>query len=236
MTLNDYGFYTKLPPAIRKAAAIDMAKFTGVGLATLGLMLAYKKATGDDSIEIESDPRSSDFGKIKVGNTRWDIWGGFQPYARLISQVVSGESKSANTGRIYELDGKKFGGRTTFDQLGTFGRGKLAPTWGEVADYFSRRTLDQKTLDHTFDIPFYSEDNPSQGHITLTDELLKNVTPLLFNDVIDAMKDKGVSALFTVGVPSALGVGVQTYSPTPSKNETHQQRQQKQQRQQVQHR
>ncbi len=225
-----------MPPKLRIEAAKDMLKFVSVGMATLGLMTAYKKATGDGSIEIESDPRSSDFGKIKVGNTRWDIWGGFQPYARLISQVALGQSKSANTGKIYELDGKKFGGRTAFDQLGTFGRGKLAPTWGEVADYFSRRTLDQKTLDHTFDIPFYSADNPPAGHITLTDELLKNVTPLLFNDVIDAMKDKGISALFTVGIPSALGVGVQTYGQTPSKsNGTHQQHQQKQHRPERQH-
>lgn len=201
----DYGFYTKLPKPIRIAAAKDMLKFLSVGITTLALA----KSMGAD---VESDPRSTDFGKIRSGNTRWDIWGGFQPYARLLSQVVSGQSKSTNTGQVYDLDGKKYGGRTIGDQLATFGRGKLAPVFGTAADIITQRTLDQKTVNKTFDIPFYSGDNPTEG-ITITDELLRMVTPLLFNDVKEAMKDKGISALFTVGIPSVFGVGTQTYEP-----------------------
>ena len=35
-------------------------------------VLALASLAGAD---VEKDPRSSDFGKIKDGNTRWDIWG-----------------------------------------------------------------------------------------------------------------------------------------------------------------
>jgi hypothetical protein len=169
--------------------------------------------------DVELDPRSSDFGKIRSGNTRWDIWGGFQPYARLTTQIITGQAKSANTGKVYDLDGSKYGGRGIGDQIETFGRGKLAPVWGEVVDYLTRRTLDQQTLDRRFDIPFYSKDNSPEGHITLTDELLKNITPLLANDIRDAVKDRGVIAIFTVGIPSLFGIGVITYEPKkPAQN------------------
>jgi hypothetical protein len=206
----DYGFYSKLPPAIRVKAMADMAKFVGVGILTLVLA----KQLGAN---VELDPRSSDFGKIHDGDTRWDIWGGFQPYARLLAQIASGQSKSANTGKVYDLDGSKFGSRTVGDQIVTFGRGKLSPIFGTAADILTRRTLDQQTVDKNFDIPFYSGDNPPQGQITLTDELLKFITPLIINDVRDAWKSRGVSSLYTVLIPSLFGIGVQTYSQKQTK-------------------
>ncbi len=209
----DFGFYSKLPPRIRLEAAKDMAKFVGVGIATL--ILAKQMGA-----QVELDPRSSDFGKIHDGNTRWDIWGGFQPYARLTSQIISGQSKSADNNKIYNLDGSKYGGGTIGDQLVSFGRGKLSPVLGIGADIIGRRTLEQTTLDRRFDIPFYPGDNPPVGHISLTDEFGKSMMPLLINDVHDAMKDRGISSLFTVGIPSLFGIGVQTYQPKPPKVNT----------------
>lgn len=209
----DFGFYSKLPKEIRIEAAKDMVKFVGVGIATL--VLAKQMGA-----QVELDPRSSDFGKIHDGNTRWDIWGGFQPYARLISQIISGQAKSTTTGEVYNLDASKYGGKSVGDQIGTFTRGKLSPIFGIGADILTRRTLDQQTLDRRFDIPFYSKDNSPQGHITLTDEMLKSITPLLANDIREAMQDRGISALYTVGIPSLFGIGVQTYQPKVSNGTT----------------
>ena len=50
--------------------------------------------------------------------------------------------------------------------------------------------------------------------------ILSNFDQIRIQDLIDAMKDKGVSALLSVGVPSALGVGVNTYDEKPIKNKT----------------
>jgi hypothetical protein len=206
----DYGFYTKMPPEIRKAAAIDMAKMVLTGITFLGAM----KAAGAD---VEPGPRSSDFGKVKIGNTRYDIWGGFQPYVRLFAQMLTEKSKSATTGKVYDLDASKFGGRDISSQLITFGRGKLAPIWGTAADIIGRRTLDQQTLERRFGVPAWFNDDLKQGHITLTDEVLKSIIPLLASDIADAWKDRGVQSLLTAGVPSAFGVGVGTYEPKPPK-------------------
>ena len=113
-------YYAKLPKELRVMAAKDMFKFVALGMS----VLALAKLNGAD---VEDDPRSSDFGKIKSGNTRWDIWGGFQQYVRLFSQVASGEKKSSGSGEIQRLNGEGRFGETRGDVTSRFVRGKLAP-------------------------------------------------------------------------------------------------------------
>lgn len=185
-------FYQKVPKEIRVMYAKDMLKFIGTGLS----ILALAKLNG---AQVEDDPRSSDFGKIKSGDTRWDIWGGFQQYVRLIAQVASGEKKSTVSGKLKELNGKQAFGESRSDVLGRFVRGKLAPVPSIIADITSGR----KTT---------GED------VTLKDEAVDHLLPLLYSDIHDAMKDNGVSSLFTVGIPSTFGVGVQTYSNQKKKH------------------
>jgi hypothetical protein len=189
----DYGFYTRLPKELRVEAAKDMSKFLAVGMSTL----LIAKLLGADT---EDDPRSSDFGKIRVGNSRWDIWGGFQPYARVLTQVLTGQRKTTTTGEIQELD-EGFMGQNRFSPLVRFGRGKLAPVPATVLDLAIRR------------------DAAGQS-VTVGGELLSLVTPLMIRDVYEGMKDQGVKALFTVGIPAAFGVGVQTFKPSQSKQKT----------------
>jgi hypothetical protein len=181
-------WYKNTPKEVRVMYAKDMAKFVGTGLT----LLALAKYGGN--AQVEDDPRSSDFGKIKSGNTRWDIWGGFQQYARLITQMISGEKKSSNTGEIQELDSNGRFGESRSDVGLRFIRGKLAPVPSMFSDWVSGRT---STGDKS----------------TLPGELEQHLTPLLYQDIKSAMQDKGVSSLFTVGIPAVFGVGVQTYSP-----------------------
>src|SRR4029077_13331357 len=79
---------------------------------------------------VELDPRSSDFGKIRVGKTRYDIWGGNQQLVRTIAQLaptrhngVWGQyTKSTSTGKLRHL-----GKGEHFDPLGRLFEGKLSP-------------------------------------------------------------------------------------------------------------
>ena len=154
-------------------------------------VLALAKLNGAD---VEDDPRSTDFGKIVSGNTRWDVWGGFQQYVRVFAQMATGEKKNVTDKQIKELNGEKAFGETRGDVLTRFGRGKLAPVPSMVWDFLSGRTV--------------TGEKPTIGS-----EAESHLLPLLYSDVKDAMQDKGVSSLFTVGVPSAFGVGVQTFQP-----------------------
>lgn len=190
-------FYTKLPKEVRIMALKDMAKVIGFGTSILGLAAVA-------GAQVEKDPRSADFGKIRVGNTRWDIWGGFQQYARIFAQLYTGQTKSSNTGEIYDLKGDKFPYKTRLDQLGAFFRGKLAPVPGFAVDVLSGKNVVGEPVD-----------------LTKKDYLSKKAyelfVPMIAQDIQDAWKEQGAKSLLTVGVPSGLGVGVTTYSADEKK-------------------
>lgn len=194
------GFYGKLPPEIRVQAAKDMATFIAAGIGVLAL------AKYGFGAQTETDPRSADFGKIKQGDTRWDIWGGFQPFVRVIAQVLTAERKSTTQGKIIPLEGKgsKFGSSRA-DPLVSFGRGKLAPIPSMVWDALSRRTVQGNK------ILFQWGGKHKDNEITLQDEAVQHFLPLIYSDVQQAIKDNGIKSLFTVGIPSTFGVGTQTY-------------------------
>lgn len=187
-------YYAKLPKEVRVSALKDMAKFIAFGTT----MLTLAKLGGAD---VEADPRSSDFGKIKVGKTRYDIWGGFAQYVRAATQMFMGEAKSINTGKIRELNGEGAFGENRGDVATRFARGKLAPIPATVVDFMVGRTIIGE-------------------EVTVAKEAEKNLLPLIVSDVKDAMKDQGVKALFTTYLPAAFGIGVQTFDAKPPASKT----------------
>lgn len=183
-------FYADLPKPVRIQAIKDMAIFTGSVITILGLA----KLAG---ASVETDPRSSDFGKIKIGNTRYDITGGFQPWIRFFAQMILGERKSTTTGQVTSLTSGQFGAPTRLDILVSFIRGKLAPLTGTIIDLLAGS-------------------NVVGEKVTPKSVILSNTIPLYMQDIVDAVKDKGLTGLFEVGVPSFFGVGTQTYKDTRS--------------------
>lgn len=128
-------------PIVRNEAARQMAAFVGVNTAVLGMI----KASGVADVEL--DPRSSDFGEIRIGNRRFDPWAGYKPMVNLIVRLgVSAKdqigetfpqtglaSDTPNVKRINTPAGA--GGLYSKDALnvvGDFLRAKLAPVPGEV--------------------------------------------------------------------------------------------------------
>ena len=197
--LNPY-YFAKLPSELKKEYTKDMLKFVGLGLSVISL-IALAGGGGDDDedkIKVETDARSSDFMKLKQGNTRWDIWGGFQPYVRLISQMVAGQTKSTNTGKVYNLDGEGAFGKDRVDVLKSFFRNKLAPVPAGTLNVLSGR-------------------NSVGEKVTLGSQLKESLLPINYTGLKDAIKDQGVKAIFTVGIPSTFGVSTQTYFPKKRK-------------------
>lgn len=177
----------------------DMGKFLALGSSVLTLFSLYGKyvQSPDDEEErvtVELDPRSSDFAKIKQGKTRWNIWGGFQPYVRLYSQYGFNERKATTTGAIQKLDGDGAFGQTRTDLVLSFFRGKLAPVPSIIADITSGR-------------------NAMGEKITLKDEVYSHVLPLAAQAVYESWKEDGPSSLVTTAVPAIFGVGTQVYEP-----------------------
>jgi len=184
-------WYAKMPKPIRIRALKDFAKFVAVGTTTLGLI----KLMGGDDIEVETDPRSSDFGKIRIGNTRWDIWGGFQQWARTFAQIAVGETKSTVTGEIRALDKSKYPFTTRKDVGQRFIENKLGPVPALIKELISGA----KT--------FSGED------MTIKNTLWEKLIPMYVQDIADAYKEDGIGLAVRAGVPAFFGVGVQTWGP-----------------------
>lgn len=180
------GFYGSLPKEIRILALKDMAKFIGFGLSLLALV---KFACPDC---VEDDPRSSDFAKIHVGNTRYDIWGGFQQYFVFFTKLLMNQKITAADNKVHELDGSGRGTTTRLGLVENFTRGKLAPIPSIGVDYFAGRQMNYQ--------PF-----------NLKQEAKNHLLPLLYQDIKEAIDEQGAMGLVTVGLPGMFGIGVQTY-------------------------
>ena len=85
---------------------------------------------------VELDPRSTDFGKIRIGNTRIDVTGGMGSLVTLAARIITRQTKSSVTHEIKSLNSGKFGQPTVLDVLNQFWEGKLSPLAGMFRDIF----------------------------------------------------------------------------------------------------
>jgi hypothetical protein len=129
-------FQTGVSGFARKEAAKNLLSIatTLAGVNVLAGML--------DPNSVEKDPRSNNFGKIKINGQWTDISGGLAGLAHLGAQLVptqhNGEwgfySKNASTGIVNKLNSGEFGASTALDVFDSFWQGKLSPVAGIVRD------------------------------------------------------------------------------------------------------
>jgi hypothetical protein len=88
---------------------------------------------------VEEDPRSSDFGKIRIGNTRYDISGGSAALIVLAFRAISFAAKQGvikdSGGRVKTAEELGFG-MTFWDLIVNFFENKMSPVASVVKDYF----------------------------------------------------------------------------------------------------
>lgn len=175
-------YYISQPPFVRKEALKDLFIFASVGMSILGMA----KLAG---LKVGADPRSSDFGKIKIGNTRIDLWGGFQPYIRMAAQLITGEYVSSTTGKIITL-GEGYRPLTRADILQRQIEGKFSPVMS-----FANTLLKGKTFaGQPVDVP---------------KEVGLRFAPMVVQDMYDIMQED--PTLLPISGLAIFGVGMQTY-------------------------
>lgn len=182
LTLLNPLYYINQPPFVRKEALKSLFTFAGLVLTVLGLA----KLAGT---KVGADPRSADFGKIKIDNTRIDILGGFQQYIRIAAQLITGEYVSSTTGKIITI--------------------------GEGFKPLTRLSIIQKQIE-TKQAPVFSFITSLLKGTTFTGEPVKvpkeiglRFTPMVIQDMYDIMQED--PTLLPISVLALFGVGMQTY-------------------------
>ena len=195
--LTAHGFGSGLDSKFtQKEAAKNLLKIVSI----TALLMAIANALLPDSAEL--DPRSSDFGKIKVGTTRFDITGGAASLVVLASRIISyalgmPSIKSPETGLVRPF-GNNIGQKTAFDAIIDFLKNKTTPPMGVLISW-----LDNK--------------NKGSGEdFTWSNAAFTSFTPISLQNMIkmgdDVSADKIVGAMVDL-----IGINANSYSDDGSK-------------------
>jgi hypothetical protein len=179
-------FYITMHPFVRKQWMKLMATDLAAGSSVLGLASLAGAKVGLNY----KDP---DFGKISIGDTRLDIWGGGAQYIRLIlglNDYISQQTQKQLGNKNINIK------RTGLDLLQRFATTKEAPSTSALLDFLRGKDY----LGKDFDIPKAIADR---------------IIPMLWQDMYDIYKSD--PSLMPLAIPSAFGMGIQTYKKTPKK-------------------
>ena len=184
LTLLNPIYYITQPKFVRQEALKSLFSFGAIALTITGLLSLNK------GVESEPNMTNADWGKVKIGNTRIDMLGGFQQYIRLAAQLVSGKIESSTTGKTMVL-GEGYGTPNRMDILLRALEYKLSP----IASFINGWIKGENALGEEFKI----------------DKEVKNrFTPMAAQDTIDLAKDN--PKLLPLSVLAVFGAGLQTYS------------------------
>ncbi len=163
-----------------------------IGYGSIMSLLGW--AMRNTSTPMEKNPVSTEFGKVRIGNTRIDLMQGLQQPTVFMSRLLSGRTKTAK-GEIQKIYGDVGYGKTTASDVIThFLRSSLAPVPGGIWNL-----VEQK--------------NVVGEPVTLPSSVRDLTVPLLGQDVYDAMKEQGVPTGAALGLIALFGDSIQTYSP-----------------------
>lgn len=123
-------------PIVRKEAARQLLAFVAVNTALL--TMAAKSGVAD----VELDPRSSDFGQMRIGQRRYDLWAGYRPLVNLVTRLGYGIAGQPNMKTVDkgDRDGTLYS-KDNVAVIARFLRTKLSPIAGEGTSQVVGRDL-----------------------------------------------------------------------------------------------
>ena len=206
----------------RKEMAKDLVAFVTTGTTILAALEKFGVA------EVETDPRSSDFGKGRIGNTRFDFWGGYQQPARYVWQAATGTQKrlsGENKGELVRLGAfnatkeeeaaraKRTGKPTPppdrMNLLFRFVQSKASPGIPAlIANEMRGQTFVGDALNEQ--AALFGEDFGPTVSVRER-EAIQQLLPLFGIDIVEAIEEQGVILGLALGGSAGLGVGTATF-------------------------
>lgn len=185
-------------PTVRKEAAKSLIAYISWGTSLIGLAVL-------GGARIEGDPRSSQALKIRIGNTRIDIWAGGVQIIRMLAQLAP--YVDPKTGEIDWTQGsrKTAAGEvipmSRWDVMARFGESKVQPGIGALKILLTGKTYIGEEVDLA----------TPEGWAILVKE---GLAPLALEELVVAYIEEGMGgAVLALG--EFGGLGVQTYADKP---------------------
>ncbi|MDH4129715.1 MAG: hypothetical protein OEV44_13220 [Spirochaetota bacterium] len=196
-TLTAHVFDKKMPNELKVEALKNLGSIIG----GVGSIMLVANALKPGSVEF--DPRSSDFGKIKINDTRFDITGGMASVVTLVSRIFGG-IKSSSTGTVTKST--DFMGKDVGELLLNFTENKLSPLFGTIVDILKKENFDRDPLT----IKAFKED-PTKVSWMIAKGLIipiptQNLVENIQSDKIDG------SLLLAATLLDFVGIGTSTYN------------------------
>lgn len=193
-------------PKIYLNSSPQVRKYAWTRLANMALV--YGAIRGLSSLiggEPEDDPRSVNFGKIKVGRRWIDASGSNGRFINLVASLITGEIKKSDTDIIKKLNDGSYKGDDRYQALSRWVRNKLSP-W---ADFVVNALKGEDFLGEKF---------------SLTKELTEMFIPMSMNDLFDAASGKETwdeallgTTLNVLGINSYIDTGEDDWSRNETK-------------------
>ena len=172
--------------------------------------------------DVELDPRSADFGKIKIGDERVDVTAGKAPLIRLLVRLgyqAAGKKsiKSTTTGRVFKAG--EFHSPKTL--LLRYGKNKLAPMAGAVGDLLSDPDLfeGKDFIGRKIDLKKLTLENLGKEYAGIertkdqtAEWVAEKLRPMIISTIMDMAHsgdEKDIISILTLF--EIFGYGVQTY-------------------------
>ncbi len=196
---------TESTPLLRKQAATSLLTFTAYQYAMKSLIFGALTSMGmmgwlgDDEEEVTMDmnPVSTDFNKVKRGNTRYDVSSGYGIALRTIARVMLEEKSSG-----IDSENKKY--------TDTFGK----TPWSEIPDFFLNKLNPLASQIYKYKAGAHPNDlGKKKEEATLMDYTEALLVPIGIADLIENMGTEGKPKALTAFdfMLNTYGVGVQTY-------------------------
>jgi hypothetical protein len=187
---------TLKPSVAQKMAMADFMKFVSVTASMVALAAAYFNYDDDEETEVVFDPTSSDFGKIRLGNTRVDPWGGKIQMVVLQSRLIMG---AITKDKVTKPLGSGMFTPTRFELTQQYFQNKLAPS-AALAVKWAQTKVDKGGKKKIFGKEFL-----------LSEELQGSLYPMYWGTLNELWEDQPETVAGFLTAYAFLGGGVSTY-------------------------
>ena len=185
--LTAHRFDSKVTPFAKRQAAFNLVRIIS-GTAAV-LVIAGAVSPGS----VDWDPRSADFGKIKIGSTRFDVSGGMASVITLAARQITNSTKSSTTGLVSKLGGSGYKPSTRWSVAFNFFENKLAPLPAAIKNLAKEKD--------------WEGNKPTVGS-TAKDLFV----PIIFTNYKELKDDPDSADILLSMIAEGLGISTNTYS------------------------